>query len=427
MDLRTTTIDWLEQVPTDWKELKIKHLFKHRVEKVSDKIYPPLSVTMKGIVPQLDNVAKSDNSNDRKKVCIGDFVINSRSDRKGSSGSSDYEGSVSLINTVLEPRGIESKYVEYLFKSKEFIEEFFRNGRGIHWDLWSTNYSRMANIKVPVPPKGYQLKAIEYLESKLNSIDELTIQLEKKVWLLKEKRTSLINLAVTKGLDPNLDMKDSGVDWIGDIPKHWQTIKFKFGTDLMTCGHAATPEYVEDYKGEIFLSAQNIKNEKVDFKKHNYISTDLHKMLTKHHKVEYGDVLQVRVGGKSNIGQTAVYESEKEISIYVSLSHIKLNHRFSAHFIKYLCNSSRYKEEASVLMKQGGGVANFNVSDQEKIKIPYPPISEQQQIVEFLDEQTQGIDKTVSNEEEKIKLLKEYRQSLISSVVTGKIKVTEDA
>lgn len=212
--------------------------------------------------------------------------------------------------------------------------------------------------------------------------------------------------------------KDSGVEWIGEIPSHWKRIKFKYVTNLMTCGHAATPKYVDKSEGYIFLSAQNIRNEKVDFWKHNYISPELHETLTRNNKVEKGDILQVRVGGNTNIGQTAVYESDKEVSIYVSLSHIKLNEKVLSGYIKHLCNSSGYKEEATITMRIGGGVANFNVGDQERIIISLPPISEQQQIVSYLDRKTQQIDNLIQHKEQKIDLLKEKRISVINQAVT---------
>ena len=143
-------VKWIGEIPIDWRISRVKKYFNERNEKVSDIDFKPLSVTKKGIVPQLENVSKSDNHNDRKKVCINDFVINSRSDRKGSSGMSNFEGSVSLINIVLEPKNIIPKFSEYIFKSKNFIEEFFRNGKGIHWDLWSTRFSELQNIKIPI-------------------------------------------------------------------------------------------------------------------------------------------------------------------------------------------------------------------------------------------------------------------------------------
>ena len=138
---------WLGSIPEHWECKKIGSLFSERKTKVSDADYPPLSVTKLGIVPQLANAAKSDSGDNRKLVCSGDFVINSRSDRKGSCGVSELAGSVSLINIVLTPRNSwDNKYVHYLMRSQPFSEEYYHYGRGIVADLWTTGYSEMKNI-----------------------------------------------------------------------------------------------------------------------------------------------------------------------------------------------------------------------------------------------------------------------------------------
>lgn len=149
--------DWIGQIPEHWECKKIGSLFTERKTKVSDTDYSPLSVTKIGIVPQLANAAKSDSGDNRKFVCSGDFVINSRSDRKGSCGVSELDGSVSLINIVLTPRtNWNNKYVHYLMRSQPFSEEYYHYGRGIVADLWTTRYSEMKNILLPIPPRDEQ-------------------------------------------------------------------------------------------------------------------------------------------------------------------------------------------------------------------------------------------------------------------------------
>ena len=123
---------WLDELPSHWQCTKIGALFSERKSKVSDKDYAPLSVARIGVVPQLATAVKTDAGDNRKLVCAGDFVINSRSDRKGSCGVAKLDGSVSLINIVLTPRnGLSERYVHYLLRSQPFSEEYYRNGRGI--------------------------------------------------------------------------------------------------------------------------------------------------------------------------------------------------------------------------------------------------------------------------------------------------------
>lgn len=156
-EMKDSGVPWIEEIPSDWAVSRIERHFSERSVKVSDKDYPPLSVTKQGILPQLDSAAKTNAHDDRKLVCIGDFVINSRSDRKQSCGLSSFEGSVSLINTVIINKEYHKNYLRYLFDNYGFAEEYYRWGTGIVDDLWSTNYSRMKKIPIPVPPQNTQI------------------------------------------------------------------------------------------------------------------------------------------------------------------------------------------------------------------------------------------------------------------------------
>ncbi|MEW8702061.1 MAG: restriction endonuclease subunit S, partial [Candidatus Thiodiazotropha sp.] len=193
---------WLPSIPKSWQYVRLGQFFSERNEKVSDKDYPPLSVTMNGIVPQLETAAKTDAGDNRKKVCKGDFVINSRSDRKGSSGLSTLDGSVSLISIVLKPNGLDGAYIHHLLRSKWFQEEFYRFGKGIVDDLWSTKYSDMKSINIPIPSLNEQQAISTFLDRETTRIDALIEKKQRLIELLKEKRQAVITQAVTKGLDP---------------------------------------------------------------------------------------------------------------------------------------------------------------------------------------------------------------------------------
>ncbi|MCZ4269082.1 restriction endonuclease subunit S [Rhodobacteraceae bacterium G21628-S1] len=204
----------LLNAPENWKVYRLGQLLEERKEKVSDKDYPPLSVTKDGIVPQMEHVAKSDDSENRKKVLKGDFVINSRSDRKGSSGLSDYDGSVSLINIVLKPRIVSPRFLQYLMKSETFQEEFYRFGHGIHADLWTTRFSELKAIKVALPEPEVQEKIVEFLDVELPKFDQIIEQVGGResavrskpgtlLRLLFEKRSALIALVIKGQLNPS--------------------------------------------------------------------------------------------------------------------------------------------------------------------------------------------------------------------------------
>lgn len=191
---KNSGIEWIGQIPENWEVKQISSLFCERNEKVSDKDYSPLSVTKQGVVPQLDTVAKTDNGDSRKLVICGDFVINSRSDRKGSCGISQLDGSVSLINIVLKPKGdIDKGFFHYLSKSTGFSDEFYCLGHGIVADLWTTHYNEMKNMPVPVPPLQEQQQIADYLDKKCSEVDELISLKQQKIEALKEYKKSIIS------------------------------------------------------------------------------------------------------------------------------------------------------------------------------------------------------------------------------------------
>ncbi|MEG0730678.1 MAG: restriction endonuclease subunit S, partial [Cetobacterium sp.] len=185
-EYKESGIEWLREIPKHWELARLGTRFAERRTKVSDKDYPALSVTKNGIVPQLETAAKTNDGDNRKLVKKGDFVINSRSDRKGSSGISFEDGSVSLINIVLKPRDIDPLFCNYLLKGTSFIEEFYRVGRGIVADLWTTRYDEMKNIKIATPPLQEQMVIAKFLDEKCNKIDKAIAQKEKLIELLNE-------------------------------------------------------------------------------------------------------------------------------------------------------------------------------------------------------------------------------------------------
>ena len=196
--MKATNIPWIKEIPEHWEMSKISSHFRQRNEKVSDKDYPALSVSKQGVTPQLDNVTLSNaEGTSRKLVKVGDYAVNSRSDRKGSCGVSKYEGSVSLITIVLEPFNINGEYVHYLFRSNPWVEEFYRNGRGIVADLWTTNYQMMKSMYMPIPPLSEQKQIVSYLDAKCSKIDKLIANITKEIECIKEYKQRLISDVVT--------------------------------------------------------------------------------------------------------------------------------------------------------------------------------------------------------------------------------------
>lgn len=198
VDYNDNKKQWFRGIPKHWIVSRIAAIYKLRNTKVSDRDYPPLSVTMQGVVPQLGNAAKSDAHDDRKLVCKGDFAINSRSDRRGSCGIAPMDGSISLINTVLCPlTNMNARYYNWLFHTVEFADEFYKWGHGIVDDLWTTNWQDMKNILIPRPPIQEQKEIANYLDNKCAEIDEIIKNKKEQVEIIEEYKKSLIYEYVT--------------------------------------------------------------------------------------------------------------------------------------------------------------------------------------------------------------------------------------
>ena len=414
-------VQWLGEIPSHWEVLRLGSYFSERKEKVSDKDYEPLSVTKNGIFPQLDNVAKTKDGDNRKLVRKNDFVINSRSDRKGSSGVSKYDGSVSLINIVLEPRkALEPSFCNYLLKSTEFIEEFYRNGLGIVADLWTTRYDEMKQIKVAFPPIEEQQSMASYLDKATAEIDKAIAQQQHMIDLLNERKQIIIQRAVTKGLDENVEMKDSGVDWIGEIPAHWQVKKLKY---IANTNSGSTPRNISGKGGP----SSNIKWVRTT-DLNNDIVTDTSEYLSKQEMasascplLEPNTVLISMYGGSGSFGKIGILGIEATIN--QALCSISANDDIQPKYLFYYLQSVN-----KIWMKFAASSRkdpNLNQQIIRNIHIAYPQSKdEQDMVVGMLEKSIREVNYGISQYESLISTLQERKQIIISEVVTGKIKVS---
>lgn len=417
-------VQWLGKIPSHWEVKRLASYFTERKVKVSDKEFAPLSVTKNGIYPQFENVAKTNDGDNRKLVLSGDFVINSRSDRKGSSGVAKQDGSVSLINIVLKPRkNIYPDFCNYLLKCYSFIEEYYRNGRGIVADLWTTRYDEMKTIKIPVPLLNEQKTIVRYLNKVTSNIDKAIAQQQKMIDLLNERKQIIINNAVTKGLNPDVPMKYSGVDWIGEIPEHWTTIRLGYCAWIrarLGWKGLKSDEYVDN--GYPFLSAFNIVNNKLDWNKLNYINKFRYEESPEI-KLRIGDILLVKDG--AGIGKCARVDSLPlgEATANGSLAFITANERVYYKFLHYYIISNSFNKYKDLLIT-GMGVPHLTQGEIKNMMLPIPPLNEQYIIVQRLDQNINVIDNILEHYLQQITFLQERKQIIINDVVTGKVKVS---
>lgn len=418
---RDSGFDWLGEVPSNWELQRLGAVFEERKEKVSDKDFPPLSVTKSGVVPQLDSAAKSDDGDNRKGVREGDFVINSRSDRKGSSGIAKQDGSVSLINIVLKPKCIAPRYSEHLLKSNGFIEEFYRNGHGIVADLWTTRYWDMKSIQIPLPDVATQDRIANFLDLKTAEIDEAIAKKQRLIDLLKEQKAILINQAVTKGLNPAVPLRDSGVEWIGEIPAHWKVKRLRYlGTTQN--GISAGAEYFGS--GFPFVSYSDVYNNRELPKTVNGLAKSTVQDRDQY-SVVTGDVLFTRTS-----------ETVEEIGFSSTCMEIIENSTFAGFLIRFRPRKgrlspgySKYYFSAQLHRSHFVGEMNLVIRaslSQEllkKLPVLIPPLTEQESIFEYLEIESAKIDNVIALQQQQIDRLKECKMILISEAVTGKIKI----
>ena len=415
--MKDSGIPWIGEIPNGWACDAIGSLYSVRIEKVSDKDYPPLSVGKMGVVPQLDTAAKTDDGDNRKLVRKGDFAINSRSDRRGSCGISEYDGSVSLINTILTPRNrMNPKFYNWLFHSERFADEFYRWGHGIVDDLWTTRWQEMKRISIVVPPLQEQQAIADFLDKKCSEIDELISLQEKIIEELKAYKQSVITEAVTKGLNPDAPMKDSGNVWIGEIPERWDTCRVKNIISVFVNGYAFDSN-VFKLDDEVPVIRIGDIQTNIDFDNCVKVpySDNLNAFL-----IQNGDVLIAMSGATTGkcclvLSDRLAYINQRVGILRGRYSHYLFYALQADYFLEYVSLNSAGSAQPNI---SGGSIGNFIIAVPNDLKMC-------DEIADYLDKKCSEIDSLIALKEDKIEYLKEYKKSIIYEYTTGKKEVIQ--
>ena len=423
-EMKDSGIEWVGQFPNNWKLKKGKYLFKQHNNRGNLKCLQLLSPSQKfGVIPQTlleelttQNVVKVSEKaklNDFKTVHVGDFCISLRS-FQGGFEYSRYEGVVSPAYQIFSAIGdnLCDGYYRYLFKDKSFIDKMnsytmtLRDGKNIAFDDFGNTY-------IPVPPKSEQEKIANFLDSKCSEIDAISADIQKEIEILEQYKRSVITEAVTKGLNPDVEMKDSGIEWVGNIPVHWDTIpirylfaecrlknilnqektalKFTYGTIIKkTNFDSDSDEYVANtmtnytvvYPGTIMINGLNL----------NY------------------DFVSQRVGLVKDRGAIT--------SAYLA---IVPGSRVVSEYANYQLKSWDY---AKAFHNMGTGVRKtLDFSELGKKYFVTPSIEEQSKIVAFLDSKCKAIEAIIASKKQQLTVIDSYKKSLIYEYVTGKKEV----
>jgi len=404
-EYKKSGVEWLGEIPSHWTVTRLKFLAKIKNGQDYKHVEAECGFPVMGSGGQF--TFSTQFMFDKPSVLLG---------RKGTIDKPLYINepfwTVDTMYYTDVQKDIDVKYFYYLAKT-------------ILFDRYSTNTAlpsmtqeNLNNFEFAIPSKFEERKNIrKFLDHETAQIDILIAKQEKLIELLKEKRQAVISHAVTKGLNPDVNMKDSGVEWLGQVPEHWISARLKYYTNQIVDGAHFTPTYSES--GVPFLRVTDIHNEEIDIENIKYIPEYEHRDLMKRCKPEKGDLLLSKNG---TIGVPKLINWDWEFSIFVSLCLIKFKKNLKAEFTEYFFKSYEIQEQIFGLIKKST-VINLHLDKIQNFWFSIPPIEEQLEIVNYLDRKLNELNKLIEKAELAIQLMQERRTALISSAVTGKIDV----
>jgi len=424
-------VDWIGEIPDHWKMLSNKYIFKLKKNQVGKKSadYELLSLTLKGIIkrdmenPEGKFPAEFDTYQEVKK---GDFIfcLFDVEETPRTVGLSDFDGMITGAYTVFTAsEETDRKYLYYFYlnldekKRLKFLYKGLRNT--IPKDSFFT-------FKTTFPPLSEQQTIATFLDDKTAKIDQTIANKQKEIELLKERRQILIQKAVTKGLDDTVPLKDSGVDWIGKIPEHWEVRKLRFDYNLSK-GLTITKENLTD-EGVFCLNYGEIHSKygfevnpiihKLRCVSEEYLLTNSNSLLNEG-DIVFADTSEDLEGSGNftylNSGETVF------AGYHTVIARPKKN--IESRFFAYEFDSPNFRNQVRTKMK---GVKVFSITQSilKDLTLWIPPYEEQIEITDYLDIRTSKIDQVILLKQQEIEKLKEYKTVLIDNVVTGKVKIT---
>lgn len=411
-------VGWIGEIPSHWSCVKIKHLLRERVDKSEDGIGEPLSMSQKyGLIPtsQMDVVPNLATSYvGAKRTRQGDMVLNKLKAHLGVFALSAYDGLVSPDYAVYYGTGrADLEYLEYLFKTPLYVSEFIKKTTGVAIGFNRLYTDDLFSIPAHYPPMQEQKRIIDYLKDKTLKIEQYVSARERERELLDSLKQSEIANVVTNGLNPNVRMKDSGIPWIGMIPEHWET---------RTLSQMARVH---------FISNKNVHHQ-------NLLSLSYGKIVCKDINTTEGllpasfDNYQIVEDGNIVLRLTDLQNDHKSLRVGLSTQEGIITsaylaiEAFTGILPKYLYFLLHSIDVKKVFYSMGNGLRqSLNWTELRKLKCIVPPILEQQAIVDYIEAKLSKIDSCMADLQTEIDYLKEFKQRLISDVVTGQICVAE--
>ena len=429
---RPCGVPWLGDVPTHWETMPNRALFtevnerEHQQEKM-------LSVTIdRGVIAQgelLVDCSKKDGSRlDRsayKLVEPGDIAYNKMRAWQGAVGRSELRGIVSPAYVVQRPRDrVDSRYFHYLMRTAAFTIEAGRWSYGIASDMWSLRPEHFKMIYSCLPPVPEQVAIVRYLNHMDDRIRRYASAKRTLIALLEEEKQAVINRAVTGGLDPNVRLKPSGVQWLGDVPEHWDRCRLRNVVLVVTTGSRGWSSYASDI-GPLFIRVANLNRGSLKLRFEDTVRLNLPETSeVTRTRIQAGDLL---ISVTAYIGSVGLAPEEFE-EAYVSQHVARCQPRpgSSSRWLGYVLLSTVGQTHGQISL-YGGTKDGLSLDDVKNYQILLPPLDEQLAIVEHVDKSSADIDAAIAHARRQIELVQEFRNRLIADVVTGKLDVREAA
>lgn len=417
-------VDWLGEIPSHWSIRRNKYLFSERDERRgSDEIKHYALSKYLGLVPHsdaTDKEARADSLDNYKKFQLDDLVMNKMQAWNGIFGYATSEGVVSPDYTVFQKiDDINVKFYEFLYKTSLYIGQFLVESRGMGDAFKRLHTPRFGAIHAIYPQKDEQDRIVNFLTHKTAEIDEAIAKKQRLIELLQDQKAILINQAVTKGLNPKVLMRDSGVEWIGEIPEHWEIKRAKhLFQAIVDTEHKTAPSFdTEEY---LIVRTSNVRDGKLRLENALYTNEKIYQQWTRRAIPEAGDILFTR---EAPAGEACILPPNTKALIGQRMVLMKVNSealdaRFAV-FSIYGGAGKQYINNLSI----GSTVPHFNMSDIKNIPIIAPDLIEQRQISQHLETIVSEVDSGIDKELQGISVLEEFKLCLISNVVTGKIKI----
>lgn len=313
-------------------------------------------------------------------------------------------------------KGFSSRFLHYYLHSLDTTKVIYKFGSGLRQNLSFLDFKRLPVFDIP---EATQEAIANFLDQKTAQIDEAVAIKEKQIALLKERKQIIVQKAVTQGLNPDVPMKDSGVDWIGDIPEQWDVVKLGHLVDKLVDGTHHSPQS-NDEGDYLYITSKNIKEHGVDLRDVSYISSRDHLEIYARCPVERGDILYIKDGAMA--GVATVNQLEEPFSLLSSVALIKPKKNLLSNYLKIYLNSEVIRGYLKTQLV-GGAMTRLTLELINKFKVVVPSIKDQENIVNHIGSELVSIEDAIETQLRQIERLKEYKTTLINSAITGKIKV----